>query len=90
MADSKKSESVPIRVADFLSRSIQAPSVVMNPETSEPYLEPARYTFSGPHAEEFERIARGASAASGIVPTPEDLTAQAMAQLQAAAQQEGG
>lgn len=88
MAADRDKKSVVERTAEFLSRSIQAPAVVGNPETGEVYIEPAKYLFEGEYAEEFERIARGASTASGIVPTPEDLTAQVMAQMQAAREQQ--
>jgi hypothetical protein len=88
VAADKDKKSVVERTAEFLSRSIQAPAVVENPETGEVYIEPAKYLFEGEYAEEFERIARGASTASGIVPTPEDLTAQVMAQMQAAQEQQ--
>lgn len=79
-----KQKTVASRVAEFLSRNIDPPRMVRNPETGEVFIDPAKYSFSGPHAAEFERIAAGASGASGIVPVPEDLTAELMAQVQAA------
>jgi hypothetical protein len=51
-------------------------------------LEPAVYAFREPYAEEFERIARAAAEASGIVPSIEDLNAQAMAMMEQAASEQ--
>ena len=82
-----KQKTVAARVAEFLSRNIDPPRTVQNPETGEVFIDPAKYSFSGPHAAEFERIAAGASGASGIVPAPEELTAELMAKVQAAQQQ---
>lgn len=76
---------IPQRTAEFILRHIVPPEVVPNPETGEAVVVPATYRFPGPHASELERIARAAASASGIVPVPEDLTAQAEAQIQAAA-----
>ena len=84
---SYKKIPVPKRVADYLGRNINPPEVIANPETGAPYLVPASYKFSGQYAEEHERIARAASAATGIVPDPDQLTAEAMAQLQAQQEQ---
>ena len=85
-----KDDKVPVaeRVRDFLARNIDPPELIADPATGQQYLKPAAYKFDGVFKEEFERIARAASAASGIVPTPEDLTAEAMAQIQAQAEQE--
>lgn len=81
---------VPQRVREFIGRHIVPPELVFNPETGSSALVPARYSFSGPHAGELERIARAASAASGIVDTPEDLTAAAEAQMAAAQEAAAG
>jgi len=78
---------IPQQVSEFLSSRIRPPSLVQNPETGAPFLEPAVYAFREPYAEEFERIARAASEASGIVPSIEDLNAQAMAMMQQASEQ---
>ena len=76
--------SVKERVVDFVSTRIVRPSAVLGPD-GRPVVEPARYNFSGPHSAELERISRAAAAASGIVPTPEELTAGVLAELQAQA-----
>ena len=81
---------VPQRVREFVGRHMVPPELVFNPETGESGLVPARYSFSGPHAAELERIARAAAAASGIVSTPEDLTAEAQAQVAAAQEAAAG
>ena len=83
----KKPATVAERVREFIGSRISPPELVQNPETGQTYLKPAEYRLDGPHEAEFERIFRAASAASGIVPSPEDLTAEAMARLQA--QQQG-
>lgn len=81
-------ESVADQVRAFLGANISPPELIPDPATGQVGLQPAAYKFDGVHAPELERIARAASAASGIVPTPEDLTAEAMAQLQAAQAQQ--
>ena len=83
--------SVVERVREFFGSRIVPPRVLLDPATNTPYLQPSVYSFDAdsPHVSELERIARAASAASGIVPTPEDLTGEAMAQMQAAAEQSG-
>lgn len=72
-------EKVAPAVVSFFRSHIVPPEAVPNPETGAPSIVPARYSFSGVHAEEQERIFRAASAASGIVPTPEELTEAATA-----------
>ena len=83
-------ESVADQVRAFLGANISPPELIPDPATGQVGLQPASYKFDGIHAPEFERIARAASAASGIVPTPEDLTGEAMAMLQAQQQQQQG
>lgn len=83
-------ESVADHVRAFLGANISPPELIPDPATGQVGLQPASYKFDGVHATEFERIARAASAASGIVPTPEDLTGEAMAMLQAQQQQRQG
>jgi hypothetical protein len=83
-------ESVADHVRAFLGANISPPELIPDPATGQVGLQPASYKFDGVHAPEFERIARAASAASGIVPTPEDLTGEAMAMLQAQQQQRQG
>ena len=78
-------QTIPERVREFLGSRIRPPVLVQNPETGEPMLESATYSFREPYADEFERIARAASEASGIVPSVEDLNAEAMAVVQQAA-----
>ena len=75
---------IPQRAAEFIGRHIVPPSIVFNPDTGAADVVPAKYSFTGVYASELERIARAASAASGLVPVPEDLTADALAQAQAA------
>ena len=82
-----KKTPIPQRVAEYLGRNINPPEVIVNPETGAPFLVPASYKFSGQYAEEHERIARAASAATGIVPDPDQLTAEVMAKLQAQQEQ---
>ena len=78
---------IPQQVSEFLSSRIRPPSLVQNPETGAPFLEPAVYAFRAPYTEEFERIARAAAEASGIVPSIEDLNAQAMAMMEQSKEQ---
>ncbi len=83
-------KTVAAKVQEFIGSNIQPPELIPDPVSGQPVLIPAAYKFEGEYAEELERIARGASAASGIVPTPEDLTGEVMAQLQAMQEQQGG
>ena len=84
MQDLSPAVPVPQRVQEFLGGHLVPPQVVQNPETGAVGIVPASYSFEPPHAEEYARIARAASAASGIVPSAEDLTAEVVAQVQAA------
>lgn len=80
-------------VREFIGSRIVPPELVEDPQSGRPVLIPARYDFDAdsPHSRELERISRAASAASGIVPTPEELTEQAVVQIQQAmAGQQGG
>ena len=79
-----ESSPVPVRVKEFLGGHLVPPQLVMNPETGGVGIVSAGYSFEPPFAKEYERIARAASAASGVVPSAEDLTAEAVAQAQAA------
>lgn len=79
---------IPQQVSEFLSSRIRPPSLVQNPETGAPFLEPAVYAFREPYADEFERIARAASEASGVVPSVEELNAKAMAMMEQAASEQ--
>ena len=79
--------SVREQIVDFVSTRIVQPTIVVDP-FGRPVVTPSEYNFGGPYSAELERIARAASAASGVVPTPEELTAQAAARLQAQAEPE--
>lgn len=67
------------RVREYLGRNLVSPEVVPLPGGGAIMTSPARFDFSGDNAVEKERLARAAAKASGIVPLPEDLTAEAMA-----------
>ena len=84
---SKKPATTADKVREFIGSRIVPPELIADPATGQQYLKPAEYSFDGVHETELERIARAASAASGVVPSVEDLTAQAMVQLQAQQQQ---
>lgn len=95
MADKKKKKiPVPQRIAEFAARHLLPPEVGQMPDGSLALVAPARYSFHGDNAELHERLMRAAAQASGIVQTPEELTEQAAAQVEAANQQlrggEGG
>lgn len=77
-------KSVQEMVVEFLGGHLVPPQVIQDPESGRMVVVPAAYDFDGESAPEYERIARAASAASGILPTPEDLTGEVMAKLQAA------
>ena len=83
--------SVPDQVREFIGSRLVPPSVIVDPVSGAPtVVEPAGYDFDEPHSAEYERIARAASAASGIVPSAEDLTAQAMAAVAERARPQAG
>ena len=77
------------RVRDYLGRHLAPPEAVPLPGGGAVLTAPARYEFSGDYQDERARLARAAAVASGIVPTPEQLTAEAMAMIEAAGQPEG-
>lgn len=78
------------RAERFLKSRIVPAAIVGDVALNTAFVEPARYNFSGPHAAEYERIARAASAASGIAPDPEQLTGEAMAALRQATERAAG
>lgn len=88
MAD-KKEKKVPVsqRIVEFAARRLMPPEVGQMPDGSLALVAPARYAFHGVNAELHERLMRAAAQASGIVQTPEELTEQAAAQVEAANQQ---
>ncbi len=75
---------VPAQVADYLGRHLTPPAIVPSPGGAGIVVSPARFEFPGAHAKSRERLARAAAAASGIVPDPDQLTADAVAMLQQA------
>jgi hypothetical protein len=86
-----KPKPVVERVREYLGRKLAPPEIAPLPGGLATITAPARFEFSGEHAEERERLARAAAKTSGIVPTPEDLTAEAMAMIeQANAEIQGG
>lgn len=66
-------------IKKFFLAHVSVPEIQRDAETGEAVVIPASYSLEGPHKEEIERVLRAASAASGIIPLPEDLTAQAEA-----------
>ena len=86
----KAQKSIADRVREYLGRNLVPPEIVPLPGGGAVVAAPARFEFSGDDAKEKERLARAAAKASGIVPEPEALTAEAMAMVdQANAEAQG-
>ena len=83
----KPQKSIADRVREYLGRNLVPPEVVPLPGGGAVVAAPARFEFSGDNAKEKELLARAAAKASGIVPEPEALTAEAMALAEQANQQ---
>lgn len=78
----KSEKPVAERVREYLGRKLVPPEIVPLPGGGAVMVAPARFEFSGDNAREKERLARAAAKASGIVPEPETLTAEAMAMIE--------
>ena len=81
-----ETKPVPERVREYLGRKLAPPAIVPTPGGAGVLVAPAKFEFSGPNAKLRERLARAAALATGIVPDPDQLTADAMAMLQQAAE----
>lgn len=79
------SKSATDRTREYLGRHLYPPEVTPLPGGGGVMTAPARFKFTGDHATERERLARAAARASGIVPDPDQLTAEVMVALEQAA-----